>query len=264
MVETMKRRTKYQDIRIAVVNDLHVGSKYAIVPDNWKMIDGESTAPQNAGARYLWQKYQEYIEEFKKPDILVVNGDAVDAQQHLSHKREVWATDPLDQIALAEHLINMWEAKEIYVVYGTGFHVELEGLMLERILAKRISARGVGWKLRQTFNTAICSFAHHVPVSKVSWQYRTTPLAQQLVLDKLENEDQPANLLVRSHAHYFAYAGFSNQLAVITPGFQGQTPYGAKVSPEIKPKIGIVCVDVPSLTMNYRTADGPMLKMEKP
>jgi len=247
--------------RLVVINDLHAGSKYGPIPPGWKQSDG-AKAPGVEANHWLFEKFESAADEFKKPDILVVNGDITDGHQHINYGREVWATDAIDQVKLGEHLIGLYNAKEIYVVYGSPYHVQYQGLQVERFIARSLKAKGVGWRLRRDLGGVTCSFAHHITVSSTSWQYRTTPLAVQMVLDKLHNEQNSANLICRGHAHYFCFAGFDNQLAIVVPGYQGQTPYGAMKQPEIRPKIGMVAIELPSLEFTQRVCDGPILEME--
>ena len=249
--------------RLVVISDLHTGSKFGPAPEDWKFNDG-TIAPIREAQKFLYGKYLECVEEFGKPDILVVNGDVTDGIQHLSQGRETWTTEGLEQVRLGEHLVNLWNCKEIYFTKGSNYHVDFQGLPVEQVVAQRTKAKLFGQYIDLTVEGSRCNFSHEIPVSMTSWQYRTTPLAVQLVLDRLQNADASSNLIVRSHAHYFAFVGFSDQLGIVTPGFQGQTPYVAKKFPTMKPKCGVVSIEFPTLDFDYLTFDGPTLKPEVP
>lgn len=249
--------------RLVVINDLHAGSRYGPIPPGWKMSDG-SLAPAKDANHWLYEQYEGWMEEFRKPDILLVNGDATDGHAHIDYGREVWATDGIDQVKLAEYLISLWQPKELYIVYGSKYHVQYQGLLVERFIARDLKAKGCGWRLNRELGGIICSAAHKITVSKTSWQYRTTPLAIQMVLNRLQKKEKSAQLIIRSHAHYFCYAGFSDQLAMVTPGFQAQTPFQAYNQPEIESKIGMVSIDLPSLDFEWRTKDAPEQELEEP
>ncbi len=248
---------------LVVINDLHSGSKYGPIPPRWRQSD-RSLAPGTEANHWIYEKFESSAEEFKKPDILVCNGDITDGHQHINYGREVWATDAIDQIKLGEYLISLYQPKELYIVYGSPYHVQYQGLQVERFIARSLKAKGAGWRLRRELGGTTCSIAHHITVSSTSWQYRLTPLGIQMVLDRLQNEDKSANLICRAHAHYYGFCGFAHQLAIIVPGYQGQTPYGAMKQPEVRPKIGMVAIELPSLDFTSRTCDGPILEMEEP
>mgnify|MGYP001604794637 FL=1 len=249
--------------RLVVVSDIHPCSKFGPVPPDWKMTDG-SPAHSTETTNEIYEFYLKCVENFGKPDILVCNGDLVDGIQHLNAGREIWSSEAHEQIALATHLLKMWRPKETYVTYGTRYHVESGGVMVERIIAQKLGAKLVGWQIPLKVEGCRCRFSHEISVSTSSWQYRTTSLSRELVLDRLQYGDESSNLLVFSHAHYFAYAGYSQQLGIINPGFQGQTPYGARKTPSITPKMGVVSIDLPTLDFNYLTTDGPRLQAEVP
>ena len=226
--------------RLVILNDVHAGSKFAAVPERWKLRD-YGYAPSTEANQWIYERYEGWVEEFKKPDILILAGDMVDGHAHINYGTEVWG-DGYEQYKLACYLVSKLEAKEIYVIFGSKYHVQLMGTPVEQFMAQALKAKGMGWRLRRELGGSIVSVAHHIGVSMTTWQYRTTALARELVLDRLQNEDKTANLLVRGHAHYFVYAGFSHQLGIINPGFQGQTPFGAMKCPEIIPKIGLLRV----------------------
>ena len=246
---------------LVVINDLHAGSKYAAIPEGWKMKDG-LIAPTCEANHWLYECYIDWAKEFKKPDILVVNGDAVDGHQHLNYGAEVWSTDGYDQYLLAKHLIELYDAKELYVVFGTPYHVAWAGTPVEQFIAESLHAKGCGWSVVQEWLGRKCVFSHHISVSASNWQYRTTPLARELVMDRLEWGTESAQLAVYSHAHYFCAVQFSDSLAIISPGFQGQTPYMARKMPRVRSKIGMIAIELPSLNFVKRVRDGPKLEMQ--
>ena len=252
-----------KELRLVQINDLHAGSRHAAIPPDWKMNDG-ATAPATEANHWIYEKLEACAEEFGKPDILIVDGDLVDGDDHLNYAREVWATDPIDQINLGKHFIEMWNAKEVYVIYGSKYHVQLKGLPIEQVIAREVKAKAAGWRLVKDFAGVSTSISHKITFSKSSWQYRTTPLAIQMVLNRLQNGVNSADLILRGHAHYFCFAGFSDQLAMVVPGFQGQTPFMAQNFPELIPKIGMVSIDLPTLDWEARTWDGPLLNVGKP
>ena len=254
------------ELRAVVISDMHGGSRFGPMPVDWKWADG-TLAGASKPQEWLFDKYVDCVKEFHKPDILFVDGDAVDGHQHLNYATEVMNSDGFEQVRIAEFLIKLWKPKQIYIIYGSPYHVRFAGIMVERFIARHLRAKAAGWAYRGDINQVKTSIAHEITVSTTTWQYRTTPVAQQLVLNRLQKAEKSANLIIRAHAHYFTFAGFSDQLGVINPGWQGQTPYGAKKVPELIPKIGMFWFNIPSkgkefTDWGWRTWDGPMLELE--
>ena len=68
---------------------------------------------------------------------------------------------------------------------------------------------------------------HHVGSSQIP-HGRHTAVARDRLQNVLwaEHDEQPkANIIIRSHVHYFSFCGGSNWLAMTTPAMQG---YGSK------------------------------------
>jgi hypothetical protein len=85
---------------------------------------------------------------------------------------------------------------------------------------------------------------HKISVSKSSWQYRATPLGRALVLAALnEKEMGHYDIVLKSHAHYFCYVGFSNSLGMILPAWKAYDSFGDTNIEFANPALGYVRYD---------------------
>lgn len=250
-----------RDTTLVVVSDLHVGSRFGVMPERFETVLGQVVEP-NAAQRALLQCWTALATEWREPDILVVNGDVIDGGARKDAGSVVWSTDLMDQVNAAVELLRMFKARSVYLTEGSGYHVKAEGVPLEHYVGAALDAVPVGkrgsltaWpelflKVRgTTFN-----FAHHVGIG-TGW-YKTTPVSREMLLSKLNAAHKHAcDVIVRSHVHYFCGCEFTTQRGYITPAWQLQTPYMLKKSSfGLLPDIGALRFHVgdPGATLEKR------------
>jgi len=246
-------------MRVLVISDLHVGSRYAIMPQHWKGF----TAMKHQ--RFLLRKWKEMIRKVGHVDAVVVNGDAVDGKQKGSQGKGLWTSDVDEQIDAAVDLVRMIDFDRIHVTYGSIYHTE-ENLNADRVFARRIGATSHGDEIHGKMENGVVHFSHQITVSSSAWQYRTTPLAKELVAAVLNDDVFPKyRVIVRSHAHYFCYAGFSKNFAIVTPCWQLRTPYMIRKGLALVPKLGYVLLidEKDGISFVADTFDAPVREVNK-
>lgn len=224
------------EISFVWISDLHAGSQSAVcLPDNPKRLGGSHKASPAQIA--LYEAYASLADEWKKPDILGVCGDAMEGKARKDSGVPCWSTDFSDQIACAEKLINLFGAKETYIINGTGYHVDAEGVPLENTLARNIGAKKIGAGKGEIsdeelfLKVAGTTFhaAHHISTG-TGW-YRSTPMARELVFALLnESHKHRVDVVLRGHVHYFCGVEFERQKGYTLPCWQLQTRYMKKKS----------------------------------
>mgnify|MGYP001613575777 CR=1 FL=1 len=155
---------------------------------------------------------------------MVSLGDAIGGQDRHSMGTSVWSTQPLDQINNAAVLLQKFHAKHIAVIRGSGYHVSVNGLPTEEVLAEKLKALPVGTgnmrsalKFMFTKYGLRLHFAHHVPTSQVEW-YLTTPIAKEGIRIALqEGRLGKVHAVFRGHNHYYVKVEFWNQLLISCP-----------------------------------------------
>jgi hypothetical protein len=216
--------------RIVVVSDMHVGSKYAVSPPVVTISESpsfsETTTQKATSIRLqLFEKWKEVTQKYQAPDVLVINGEPIEGTNY-KHPSEVWSVNLFDQINAAKQLVQMFNAKKIYVTRGSDYHALVNDQHFEDYFAQLIGAEKIGSKYTQevlnlSINGRLFNFAHHLP-STLVFQYRSTALARELAMLKLNAshffpKGLDADVVVRSHVHYFWVIQTTSHIGMITP-----------------------------------------------
>jgi len=108
----MSRKSKNNAKVVTLTADWHVGSEA-----------GLTSIPKNATQKALLEKFKDCIKMYGSPDILVIDGDAIDGDQRKSGGAGLTEDDIREQEKDAIKLIKMLNPKEVFLVSGTAYHV---------------------------------------------------------------------------------------------------------------------------------------------
>jgi len=201
---------------------MHVGSSTAICTENPNTVDLETTYKPNKLQKALYHVWKECIDELiQKPNLLVVNGEPCDGGNPRQLGKQSWSTNLQDQLNDAEKLINLIPYDHLLFNRGTGYHVDQQGTNFEEIIAERMKAdryKAFGGSGYTDYYSLVeihgkyFNFTHHVGFNK--WAaYRTTALAREMAGMVFERDKiGKADIIVRSHVHYFVHVEFVNVL----------------------------------------------------
>jgi hypothetical protein len=225
---------------LVVVSDPHVGSLSAVAPKQFKRQTGGRLG-LNRVQDGLRENWDDMVSRWKNPDILVVCGDAIEGKARKDSGVPTWTTNFIEQLDGAKALLDQFNAKKVYVIIGTGYHVDSDGVALEEMLAQRMKAEKIpqdgealaDQELFIQVHSTIFHFAHHISVASGWW--RTTPIARELVFALLSEhhklpKGKKVDVFCRGHCHYFCGVEFSRQHGYILPCWQVQTRYLYKKS----------------------------------
>lgn len=162
-------------------------------------------------------------------DILVVNGDAIDGPGLRNKGIELLTTNRNEQVDIAVEAIQHIKAKDHYFTYGTGYHTGPEEDWEDQIAAR------FGTKpydvLPLDINGLIFDIRHQIGSSQ-------TPIGRFTALSRAQawnalwsviKDEILADVIIRSHVHYFGSASNSLGLMMTTPALQGPgTNFGAR------------------------------------
>ncbi len=224
--------------KILLISDLHVGSRYAVAPNNFH------SHKNNRIQQAIYKQWQQMAKQ-SKYDYVIINGDVVDGTQRFNEGSDTWTCDLDEQIEAAIQLLNEIVYDKLLVTYGSPYHTK-ENLNCDQVFAKEASASVHNHELhfQPVRQNDIFHISHAVGVSTASWQYRTTPLAKELVAALLnEKELFKYRGIIRSHAHYYCKVNFSSSFALITPCWQTRTPYMIRKGLSLIPKLGWITLD---------------------
>jgi predicted phosphodiesterase len=236
---------------ILVLSDIHVGSSWGLWPDQF---DYEDTKTGNVD-RYLpnttqrkllvwWNEMLGYISK-KDIQCIILNGDLVEGYQRKEYGRGTMP-DLSVQMEACINLLEQLPDVPMYFTRGSGYHVVAGNMSTEQWIA-----RAMGGIYGDDLLVEECGIRmhvqHHVPVSNASWQYRSTPLARDLLLHALNASADKygrVDVALRAHAHYFVAVYFRSQLGIISPCWQTRTPYAVKKDIVTPPDIGYLLLKV--------------------
>jgi hypothetical protein len=234
--------------RVLIVSDLHVGSNAGLMPEKVceETADGDvMTHRPSAGQRRLRSLWGELVRKVGGVDIMVINGDAVDGPNRRGSGMGCWTTNIDLQAECATTLCKMFKADRYIVTQGSGYHTG-ENPSGDAMVADKLGAQfGTEIALKLKDDRIRLHFSHSIGVSQASWQYRTTPIARELVSALLnEKEYGKFHGVIRSHAHYYCGVEFGSHFGIITPCWQLRTPYMTQKGLALLPKLGAVVLDI--------------------
>jgi hypothetical protein len=215
---------------IAIVSDLHCGSKAGLTPPDWRISKAHPAV--RAMQEQCWRAYAGMLRKIGHVDICVCNGDAVDGKGPRSGGTEQREPDMLEQCRQAIACLEAVKADRYLLTYGTSYHgATAGGEDLEQVVASALEAEihghyyldveGVTFDLRHAVGGSAIPHGRH------------TAIAREHLWNQLwaERRQVPgAQVVVRSHVHYHTYAGGPGWLALTPPALQAPgTKYGSRL-----------------------------------
>ena len=236
MAKTPRRK------KVVAIGDLHCGSRVGLTPPKWQLTKPDKYTEIR---EECWQLYTEMIDAEKPIDVLLVNGDAIDGPGARQGGTDVLTTDPAEQIDIAEEAIRYAEAKHVVMTYGTFYHTGVD-TDWESVLARHVKAEKISAEEHVDINGLIINMKHTIGRSSIP-HGRATPIARDRLWNLLWNERgqcPKADVILRSHVHYFHYTGEHNWLAMTLPALCGLgSKYGSRIPSETV-DFGIVWFDI--------------------
>ena len=180
----------------------------------------------------MWKFYTGAMDSLKPIDILVANGDMIEGKGESSEGVELITPDRHDQVRMAAEAIEYTEARHVRIMYGTRRHVGKEE-DFESVLADSLKGMGVTVQGHAFMNVnGVNIDVKHKVGSSVIPHGRFTAIARSRMWNVIwnsEHERQPkADILIRSHVHYFGHAGGASWLGVTTPALTYNSSYGVR------------------------------------
>ncbi len=237
-------------IRYAVyVSDTHCGCGLALCPPEVQLDDGgsyhRSMFQQKIGI--MWDEFwNDFVPSVVKdePFLVVHNGDAIDGVHHNSVTQITNNLSVQSDIAYAmlKPIVDMCEGR-YYHIRGTEAHVGKSACEEER-LAKRLGsipneegqhARYDLWLKIGDQEGALIHSLHHIGTTG-SQAYESTAVHKELTESYIEAGrwgNRPPDVIVRSHRHRCIKIEVptlnTDGIAVVTPAWQGKTPFVWKI-----------------------------------
>lgn len=238
---------------IVVVSDIHAGCRLALCPpEGASLDDGGPYKPSDLQIK-IWEYWRIFWDEFVpeatkgEPYGIVINGDAVEGVHHKA--TTPISTNPEDQrrlsVSILKPLVELCEGR-LWMVRGTEAHVGNSACDEENV-AKDVGAipnkagQHARWDLwKEIGDGKLIHFLHHIGTTG-SQAYEATAVHKELVEEFVEAgrwRRKPPDCIVRSHRHRHFEIGIQvgsdagetgRALAVVTPAWQGKTPFAWKI-----------------------------------
>lgn len=230
---TQKNRSK----SLITVSDIHDGGVTAICTEEPYISEADTVWKPNKVQKMFFGVWNECIDEIsQKPRALIVNGEPIDGINKKQYGSQTWSMNLNDQLTDAAKLIKMIKSDLYFVNRGSAYHTQVEGTNQDEAFARLIRAdRYRGFETDNPISLErgltdyycwlkahgkIISITHHVGFSKIE-MYRTTAMARELMLMKLQSDRQwKADIIIRSHVHYHVLVGFRHTKGFTTPAWK--------------------------------------------
>lgn len=215
--------------RVVVLSDLHAGHEFGLCPPrNQRSIDMKAGRFQ----RELWQFYTKAIDALRPIDVVLVNGDAIEGKGESSGGVELVTPDRHEQARMAAECIAYIGAPVVRLMFGTKRHTgkeeDFEVSIVDNLKGVDAKIQGHGFL---KVNGWCIDIKHKVASSTIP-HGRLTGLAKARMWNvnwHAEHERQPkADILIRSHVHYYGYAGGPDWLGITTPALTYHSHFGVR------------------------------------
>jgi hypothetical protein len=223
-----------------------------LFPDDTLVLDTHPFIQSTFQAK-VWEWWREFWDEFvpsvvhDDPYDFVFNADAIDGVHHGSVSQMTHNLTCQREIA---HEVLSPEVERCrgrggryYHIAGTEAHVG-KSAAEEEALAKDLGAkpaddgRHARWDLWIRCGKGLVHFLHHIGTTG-SQAYEATAVHKELIEEYQEAarwRDRPPDIIVRSHRHRYIRTAIATDVpdieeaqAVVTPGWQGKTPFVYKI-----------------------------------
>ena len=233
--------------KILIIGDMHVGSNVALMPEEVQTLKTETencmTVSASPVQKKILNKWYEMIDTEGKVDGLVVNGDIVDGYNRRSNGIGNWTTNMDTQLTVARSLIKEIHYKKLYGTQGSLYHTN-ENISVDKLVIESLGGT-FGYDLALKADNIRMHFSHKVGVSGSTWQYRTSPIAKEMVLNELNQMDfEKFHIIARNHAHYYVAVQFGRSLGLICPCWKGRDEFVKMIGLSFNPSIGYVMLEI--------------------
>jgi hypothetical protein len=225
--------------RTLVLADLHCGHLVGLTPPAWQTDSSESNGRTKRVKfaliqREAWQWYIKNVVANGPYDLVVINGDAIDGRGDRSGGCEQITTNRQEQVDMACYAIRqaLVGNPKLVMTYGTAYHTG-DQEEWENDIAKELKAEKIGAHEWVEIGGVMFDFKHFISGSQVPTT-RGTGLKKAALWNILwaDRDYAPrANVLVRSHVHYFnaAMDTIEPRLQLTTPALQAMgTRFGSR------------------------------------
>ena len=228
--------------KILVIGDLHVGSNVSIMPDEVEL-GKKNIIRSNPIQKKIFQKWEEMIDQVGNVNAVITMGDMVDGSDRKGGAKEMWTPDITQQVQTASDLLGMIKTSKYIGVQGSYYHVG-DNISSDESVLQRLDGTYAN-ELSVAVDTHRIHVSHDVGVSHSGTAYRTTPIAQQMMLAVLNRDEYGKfGLILRGHTHYYVHVSFGGSQGVICPCWKGRDAFAARRTLAFMPHLGYIVLNI--------------------
>jgi len=237
---------------IALLGDLHVGGTGALMPPNFRTLQGV-TLGQSPAQEFLWDCWELMLKQLyhhvgKDAFSLVLMGDLIEGNHHRT--KEIASVEESDHFRAAVHILKPLakRAHSTFVIEGTECHThEYETAIGEKIGARVNPETGLPVFGRLALD--VCGVRmvarHHMPTSTRSYM-ESTPMAPMMgneIIECTRRGETPPRVLAMAHSHKARNYTDGTHLTLVSHAWQMLTRHGRKVVPSASVRPGVWILD---------------------
>ena len=228
--------------KLLVVGDLHVGSNVSIMPEEVTLPKG-NVIEANPTQKKIFSKWEEMVDNVGRVDACITLGDMVDGSDRKGAAKEMWTPDITQQVKTAADLLSMVKTSKYVGVQGSYYHVG-DNISSDESVLTQLNGTYAN-ELSVVIDSQRIHVSHDVGVSHSGTAYRTTPIAQQMMLAVLNRDEYGKfGLILRGHTHYYVHVSFGGSQGVIAPCWKGRDSFAARRTLAFMPHMGYVVLNI--------------------
>jgi hypothetical protein len=229
---------------LVVISDIHAGSTKAILPPNFKTLEGQPIG-QSAGQEWLWAGWVEFKRWLSgivnpKEYAVVLNGDLIEGNHHGT--KEIWSPETGDHAKAAIEILApvARRAAKTFVIRGTECHVGSSEISIARTIGAEVNPESQQpfWdRLTLDMCGVRLSVRHHFPAtSRVHLEASQHSIQiGNAILEAVRAKEVPPRVIIGAHRHRPGHWDDGVNMSVVTGAWQTLTRFGFKVVPDGRP-----------------------------
>lgn len=230
------------DKRILVVNDLHCGSRWGVMPSRfeWEEDGQRDFADANAIQEILFREWKDMCIDVGKVYAVIVNGDTVDGIDYKTGGKYQWTSNYRLQAQCAKQLLTMISFKSnrrFYITQGSNYHTGTN-MSGDEYLSDIIHAKKFGYELIIDVNGLGIHVCHFIGSAKSNLESEI----ENYIMHQEQNGK--VGLILRAHKHSFKYAGISDLVAIQSPCWKAKEEFSRARGFKWEPQMGYIVIDV--------------------
>lgn len=248
-ISAVHRIARIKPTRVLLWGDSHCGSNVGLTPPAYqtKFTPNPKTEEHRTLNKWAnlqkecWDWYIAKLNMLKPIDKLFYLGDGIDGTGHRCGGTDLIYVDRKIQVRMAIEAIEVAEAKEMTMVYGTPYHTgESEDFELD--IAQHFDCK-IGGHEWEEVNSCMFDLKHKQSNCKNPATGLWNEIVDHREWDRL-GEQPGADIIVRAHTHRFCMIRLEDCMGISIPGLQAYgTKFGARQCSR-KVQFGLVALDV--------------------